>query len=198
MLSLRVREPPDKASRTQRWPTLPGQAFLVHSSRSRCYGGGGDANPEKHASSSSSSSSSSKHASSSSSSSRAAESTQRVFHLTGPELESAIRGCTAAAAYTSVPPRRVVQSRPNNPNNEFAPACARPCQSVPHRAATLVAETNLGFAGLALVGHKGRSGASSVAGGHHSTTLATRKGVTGQDGVDQGCGRQEKVLLLLL
>ena len=193
MLSLRVREPPDKASRTQRWPTLPGQAFLVHSSRSRCYGGGGDANPEKHASSSSSS----KHASSSSS--RAAESTQRVFHLTGPELESAIRGCTAAAAYTSVPPPpHRVQSRPNNPNIEFAPACARPCQSVPHRAATLVAETNLGFAGLALVGHKGRSGASSVAGGHHSTTLATRKGVTGQDGVDQGCGRQEKVLLLLL
>ena len=126
MLSLRVREPPDKASRTQRWPTLPGQAFLVHSSRSRCYGGGGDANPEKHASSSSSSSS--KHASSSSS--RAAESTQRVFHLTGPELESAIRGCTAAAAYTSVPPPRV-QSRPNNSNNEFALACCVLASQIP-------------------------------------------------------------------
>ena len=32
-------------------------------------------------------------------------------YLTGPELESAIRGCTAvAAAYTSVPPARIVQS----------------------------------------------------------------------------------------
>ena len=56
------------------------------------------------------------------------------------------------------------------------PGLLRPWQPDPKVsltvASSLVAETNLGFAGLALVGHKGRSGASSVAScGQCSSTL---------------------------
>ena len=71
---------------------LPGQAFLVHQSEQQMLWQG-DANPKRHAS-------------------KQRQNPPNVYsYLTGPELESAIRGCTAvAAAYTSVPPARIVQS----------------------------------------------------------------------------------------
>ena len=71
---------------------LPGQAFLVHQSEQQMLWQG-YANPKRHAS-------------------KQRQNPPNVYsYLTGPELESAIRGCTAvAAAYTSVPPARIVQS----------------------------------------------------------------------------------------
>ena len=135
-------------------------AQLSCRSSSRCYGGGGrDANPEKHASSAE------------------AESTQRVSDRTSARKRQ-IRGCpaAAAAAYTSVPTRASNPSQITPAMSLPLPGLLRPWQPDPKVsltvASSLVAETNLGFAGLALVGHKGRSGASSVAScGQCSATL---------------------------
>ena len=80
------------------------------------------------------------------------------------------------------------------------PGLLRPWQPDPKVsltvASSLVAETNLGFAGQALVGHKGRSGASSVASGQYSTTLYPCHAEGSHTyGYIRGRGRQEKVLL---
>ena len=79
------------------------------------------------------------------------------------------------------------------------PGLLRPWQPDPKvslTATVAVAETNLGFAGLlALVGHKGRSGASSVASGHYSTSYPCHAEGSHTYGYIRGRGRQEKVLL---
>ena len=85
-------------------------------------------------------------------------------------------------------PSSRVQSRPNNSNNEFALAyCVLGSQisKCPSLSCNTCGWNQSGFCRAALVGHKGRSGASSVASGHYST-LPLPRGRESQHGVDQG------------